>query len=514
MAGQDEALAILADPARYGGETPVRIDTHISSVFLAGDRARKLKRAVAFPFLDFSTPAKREAACRAELDVNRRWAPDLYLGVEPVSRGGEVLDWVVVMRRFDGAGLWDARAARGDLGPGDMRALADVLAAAHDAAEPAPAHGGIADLSWTEAGDREDLAKLFEPADVEALDAATRAEIARHRRLIEDRRRRGSVRRCHGDLHLRNICTVGGAPVPFDGIEFDDRISCIDTLFDLAFPLVDLARIGRRDLANALLARYLQRRPDEAGLALLPLFQSLRAAIMAKTRGFAALAQSDPAKAGNERDASRACFDLARRYLRERPAPGLVAVGGLSGSGKSGVAAHVAPGLGAAPGALVLRSDVERKRLAGVPPERRLAQDAYTKAASDAVYESLFARARTALAAGHSVVLDAVFADPVERTRASDLATRAGVPFAGLWLDCPEHVRVERTQRRVDDASDAGSDVALWQSGLDLGLIAWVRLDASVCPADVFAAACRALEAGQSAADHTGVMSPSRGRDS
>jgi uncharacterized protein len=508
MNRQDEALAILADPAFHGGVAPARIDTHISAVFLAGNRAYKLKRAVAFPFLDFSTLAKREAACRAELAVNRRWAPDLYLGVEPVKRvgTGEILDWVVVMRRFDGAGLWDARAARGDLDAHDMRLLADALAAAHDAAEPVPVHGGIADLDWTEAGDREDLAKLFGAAEVAALDEATRAEIARHRRLIEARRASGAVRRCHGDMHLRNICTVDGAPVPFDGIEFDDRISCIDTLFDLAFPLVDLARIGRRDLANALLARYVQRRPDEKGLALLALFQSLRAAIMAKTRGFSARAQADPARAEAERVASGACLELARHYLSERPAPRLVAVGGLSGTGKTGVAAHLAPFVGAAPGAVVLRSDVERKRLAGVAPEAKLAPDAYTKAASDAVYESLFARARTALAAGHSVVLDAVFADPAERLRAQAVAARLGARFDGLWLDCPEHVRVERTCARTGDASDAGADIALWQSSLDLGLIAWTRLDTTGRAEDVNAAARTAIEAGQSAKPHPGVF--------
>ncbi|MFY7781392.1 MAG: AAA family ATPase [Tagaea sp.] len=501
MAGQDEALAILADPAAHGGVAPQRIDTHISAVFLAGDRACKLKRAVAFPFLDFSTLERREAACRAELAVNRRWAPDLYLGVEPVTRSGvggagEILDWVVVMRRFDGAGLWDARAARGDLSPRDMRLLADVLAAAHEAADRTPAHGGIADLAWTEAGDRADLAKLFDPVAVEALDAATRAEIARHRRLIETRRRAGAVRRCHGDLHLRNICTIAGAPVPFDGIEFDDRIACIDTLFDLAFPLVDLARIGRYDLANALLARYAQVRPDEEALALLPLFQSLRAAIVAKTRGFAATAQSDPARAAAERAAAETCFALARDYLAHRPAPRLVAVGGLSGAGKSGVAAVVAPDLGVVPGAVVLRSDVERKRLAGAAPETKLPPDAYTKAASAAVYDSLFARARTALAAGHAVVLDAVFADPAERARAADVARASAVRFDGLWLDCPEHIRVERTGARSDDASDAGADVALWQSTLDLGALEWRRLDAGGKMDDVFAAARAALRRG------------------
>jgi predicted kinase len=315
---------------------------------------------------------------------------------------------------------WDLFAARDDLCARDMRALADAMAA-EPASDTAP-----------------ELAAIVDPD--------TRAEIARHRRLIEAR-----------------------------------RVEVGDPLFGVAAPLVDLARIGRRDLANALLARYLQRRPDEAGLALLPLFQTLRAA-----------ARGEP--------------DLARRYLAERPAPRLVAVGGLSGSGKSGVAAHIAPALGVAPGAVVLRSDVERKRLAGVAPEERLAQDAYTKHASEAVYDSLFARARAALTAGHSVVLDAVFADPAERARAGDLAARAGVRFDGFWLECPAELRAARTGARIDDASDAGPDVALWQSGLDLGLIDWTRLDASVGPSEIFAAARAAIEAGQSEAPRTGVI--------
>lgn len=504
--GQDRAIAILADPATHGGQTPSRIDTHISAVFLTAVRAYKLKRAVKFPFLDFSTLAAREKMCRAELAVNRAWAPELYLGVEKVTEAGiggpgEALDWVVVMRRFDGAGLWDARAARGELEPRDMRLLADVLARVHDAAQETPSHGGVDDLRWVEDGDADDLAKLFEKGAVLALDAATRAEIAHHRRLIETRRARGAVRRCHGDLHLRNICTIEGAPVPFDGIEFEDRVACVDTLYDLAFPLFDLIRVGRRDLANALFARYLQRRPDEAGLALLPLFLSLRAAIAAKTRGFSAASQMDETHARTEREIAARCFAWAQNFLAVRPKPVLVGVGGLSGAGKSAVAAGIAPGLGAAPGAVVLRTDVERKRLAGVEPEAKLPPESYTREASRAVYDGLYGRARAALAAGQSVVVDAVFADPVERHTMRDIALAAGVEFRGLWLDCPAHVRLARVAGRTDDASDAGVAVAAEQAVRELGEIDWRHLDAAAAPAQVISDACRAVDAGQSHAD-------------
>jgi len=504
--GQDRALAILADSATHGGDTPLRIDTHISAVFLTAARAYKLKRAVKFPFLDFSTPELREKMCGAELAVNRAWAPDLYLGVEKVTEAGiggsgDALDWVVVMRRFDGDGLWDTRASRGQLGSRDMRLLADVLARVHDAAQIVASRGGIDDLRWVEDGDAEDLGKLFDKSAVAALDLATRAEIARHRRLIEGRRTSGAVRRCHGDLHLRNICTIDGAPVPFDGIEFDDRVSCIDTLYDLAFPIFDLIRIGRRDLANATFARYLQRRADEAGLALLPLFLSLRAAIAAKTRGFSAANQKDETRARDERDIAAQCFALARSFLAERPKPILAAVGGLSGSGKSAVASGIAPLIGAAPGAVVLRTDVERKRLAGVEPEAKLPTESYTRQASRAVYESLYARARAALAAGHSVVVDAVFADPAERHTMRDIARAAGVEFRGLWLDCPAEIRLARVAGRTDDASDAGVAVAAGQMAQELGEIDWRHLDAAAAPAQVISEARRAVDTGQSHTD-------------
>ena len=486
---QAETLAFLSDPATYGNPPGGvrRIDTHISAVFLAGDLAYKLKRAVAFPYLDFSTAARRRAACEAELAVNRRTAPDLYLETRPIVRRKSGLafgdpdepeiDRVVVMRRFPDDGLWDARAAAGRIGPADVRELADAIATFHEAAERTPGRGGVADLAWTAAGNHADLSGLFPAAAVEALDRDTRAAIAHGASLVKHRAAEGAVRRCHGDLHLRNIATVGGRPVPFDAIEFDDRISCIDTLFDLAFLIVDWLRVGRADFACQTLSRYLGRRPDEAGLALLPLFLSLRAAIKAKTR----------AAAGADAEAA-ACFAMADRFLHP-PAPRLVAVGGLSGTGKSALAQALAPAIGASPGAVVLRSDVERKRLAGLPPEARLPRSAYTKAASRDVYASLHARAGAALVAGHSVLLDAVYADAEERADAERAAVAAGAPFDGIWLDCPEEVRLARVSRRIGDASDADGDIIREQSSRSRDAADWHRIDASRMPDDTSDAA-------------------------
>jgi hypothetical protein len=486
MDGQAATLAFLSDPASYGAPSlaVARIDTHLSAVFLAGDFAYKLKRAVKLPFVDFSTIEKRRAACAAELAVNRRTAAGLYLDIRAVRKSGdrltfdgegEIVDWVVAMRRFPDDALWDARAAAGRIAPDDVRDLADAVAAFHAAAETTPAHGGVADLDWTRTGNAADLARFFDAAACAALDAATAARIAAHADLIAARAAVGHERRCHGDLHLRNITTLGGKPVPFDAIEFDDRISCIDTLYDLAFLLVDWLRAGRGDFAAQTLSRYLQRRPDEAGLALLPLFMSLRAAVKAKTRAMAGALPE-----------ARICFDMAARFLSPPPAR-LVAIGGLSGTGKSALAAALAPAVGAAPGALVLRSDVERKRLAGAAPEERLPPSAYVKEASAAVYASLHARAQTALAAGHSVIVDAVYADAAERAGVAALAPPGG--FCGLWLSCPEPIRLARVRARTGDASDADAEVVRFQSRLGAEGGDWALIDAGGAPERTLAAA-------------------------
>jgi predicted kinase len=283
---------------------------------------------------------------------------------------------------------------------------------------------------------------------------------------------------------LRNIATIAGRPVPFDAIEFDDRISCIDTLFDLAFLLVDFLRVGRDDWACLTLSRYLGRRPDEAGLALLPLFLSLRAAIKAKTRAAAGAAVE-----------AQACFAMAGRLLEPRPAR-LVAVGGLSGTGKTALCLGLAVSMGAAPGAVVLRSDVERKRLAGLPPEAPLPKAAYTREASRAVYASLHARAQAALVAGHSVLLDAVYADPAERADARRVADAAGARFDGLWLECPEEIRLARVAGRRNDASDADGDIVREQSARGCTAGDWQSVDASRMPSDTLDAARAWLDRG------------------
>jgi len=496
VADQSEVAAWLSEPGTYGVgvETVERIDTHGAMVFLAGERAYKIKRAVRYPYMDFSTLERRRVACEREVALNRRTAPVLYLAAEPVVRkadgtlaiGGEgkAIEWLVIMRRFDQAGLCDRLAEAGKLTAELMRDLADEVAAFHEAAEPVfgdgAQHGGgahgmraVIEENAEEMGERPDLFP-----ETPALAADTLRTLERNAQLLDARLRAGLVRRCHGDLHLRNICVIDGRPVVFDCIEFNDEIACIDVLYDLAFLLMDLDHRGLREHANTVLNRYLQRRADVTGLAALPLFLSTRATVRAKVSVSMAAIQKDAAKAAGLESEARAYAAAARAYLRPEPAR-LVAVGGLSGTGKTSLARALAPEIGASPGALHLRSDVLRKTLAGVDELSPLPKESYTPETSARVYAGLLEGARDGLAAGRAVILDAVYARPAERAAVETMAKDMGVPFTGLWLKAPPRVLVERVTQRSKDASDATAPVVREQLEYDLGDMTWARIDAA-----------------------------------
>ena len=496
---QEEAIAFLGDPRTHGGQPVERIDTHAALVFLAGDRALKLKRAVRYPYLDYSTVAKRHAACVAELAINRRTAPTLYRGVVAIRReadgrlrldeeggeaAGDAIDWLVSMARFPDEALFDRMAERGGLTPVLMRRLAERIAAFHRDAAPRPDGGGVEALRAVADGNLEDLRAapdLF-PADAVArLAERTGDALDRLAPLLEARRRDGFVRHGHGDLHLRNIVLLDGEPTLFDAIEFDEALAVADVLYDLAFLLMDLDHRGLRPLGNAVLNRYLEEMEDYGGLAALPLFLSLRAAVRAKV---SAAALRLGGKAEGLAQEARRYLDQALAALDPAPAR-LVAVGGLSGTGKTKLAKGIAPDLGPSPGAVVLRSDVLRKRLCGVADTDRLPADGYAPAVTERVYDELYRRAAAVLAAGHAVVVDAVSARPDERRRIEGVAADAGVRFDGIWMEAPLSERVERVTNRRNDASDATADVVERQESYDLGTIDWTRLDSGRVAADV-----------------------------
>ena len=488
---QESVFASLTDPARHPHVH--RIDTHAASVFLEGDRALKIKRAIRFPFLDYSTLEKRKAACDEEIRINRPFAPQIYHRVVPITQGsdgsldvdgnGRPVEYAVEMARFDERQTIDLLAEAGPLDPDLVDAMAEAIAASHDIAPRAPAEPWIESIPGIIEGNTRAFreAACFPAGEVDDLGRASLSAFAGIRALLERRGSQGFMRRCHGDLHLANIVLIDHKPVLFDAIEFDATMASTDVLYDLAFPLMDLVRYGRQAAANALLNRYLGLTASENldALAALPLFMSLRAAI----RSHVLLARLGR----NSRDdtgvmgSARAYFELARLTIAP-PLPVLVAIGGLSGTGKSVAARALAPSVLPQPGAVVLRSDVLRKQLFEVGETDRLPESAYRPEITAQIYEILLQRAVRVLAQGHSVVVDAVFAHEAERAAAREAACRLKVRFAGLFLVADLATRQARVGRRESDASDATPEIAGRQEKYDIGAVDWAVIDASGTP--------------------------------
>ncbi|WP_137043534.1 AAA family ATPase [Pseudolabrys sp. FHR47] len=476
-----------------------RIDTHAASVFLSGDRALKVKRAVRFLFLDFSTLEKRKAACEAEIEVNKPYAPKIYRGVVAITREadstlaingkGTPVEYAVDMARFDETQTLDHVADRDDIGDALADRLGRAVARAHKIAPVKRDANFVVTLDEIIAQNDAELggsADLFEAEAVKALTTASRAALDRLRPLLETRERDGSVRRCHGDLHLGNLVLIDNEPMLFDAIEFNDKLAIIDRFYDLAFLLMDLIERDLAPAATIVLNRYITETGEDSdldALALLPLFMSLRAAIRAKVT--AARPKRDAALAQRARD----YFALAQRLIAPPP-PRLIAVGGLSGTGKSVLAraltAHAPP----LPGAVWLRSDVIRKRLLGKAETEKLPPEGYTADVTARVYEALGARAARVIAAGHSAIADAVFARAGER---ADIERAAPQNFHSLFLTADLETRLARVGGRSGDASDADAKIARAQEDYDLGDLRWTRVDASGSPEETLRKALREM---------------------
>jgi aminoglycoside phosphotransferase family enzyme/predicted kinase len=499
---QSGIIAFLSKGESYGvAEAVERIETHASIIFLAGDRAYKLKRAIRYPYLDYSSVALRRKACEAELALNRRTAPDLYLEVRAVecdangrlgfAIGGQPVDWLVVMRRFDQRCLLDRVAMDGRLSDAVLRAVVDSIRRFHAEAECTKDRGGASAIRRVI---DENLASMLQtpeliPAErARALHRTSVERLDRLASLLDARREQGWVRRCHGDLHLRNICLLDGRPTLFDCIEFSDDIACIDVLYDFAFLVMDLWDRGLQAQANLAFNRYFDMSDEPESVSLFPLFMSMRAAIRAHVSASAARLESS--SRSRERAAILQYLGLAEDSLKVMPKR-LLAIGGLSGSGKSTLARGIAPLMRPIPGARILRSDVVRKRLHDIDPEQRLPQSAYSPDTHIKVYGKIADIAGRTLEAGHSVIVDAAFVDPGERQTIARLA--CGCPFAGLWLEAPPDLLEARLDRRTGDASDATAAVMREQLTYQPGTITWHRIDASRQPTEILTSACERL---------------------
>lgn len=493
MDDQTAAIAFLSDPATHAADRPVQtIQTHISHIFLTGPLAFKLKRALRLPYADFSTPDLRLAACEKELALNRRTAPDLYQRIRRITTRaggglefdgpGRLVDAVVQMRRFEQRDLFDRMAQDGRLDAALMADTARRIAAFHQGApvietdRGAEAMAAVLDINLAGFA----AGKVFAPAQVQVLDGLCRQALARHAALLDRRAAQGRLRRCHGDLHLRNICLLDGRPRLFDCIEFNDELASCDMLYDLAFLLMDLCHRGLGDLGNLVMNRYLDITGDDEGFVLLPFFMAVRASVRAHV-----IATGAETGTGAEAEA-RAYHDLALSLLRPpslpQARPQLVAIGGRSGTGKTTIADMLAPRLGPAPGARVIESDRIRKALHGVPADSPLPEAAYRAQVSAHVYDQMIRRAELILSGGGMVVADAVFERASNRQDIADCAARAGAPFLGIWLQAPAEVLHSRVAARRGGPSDATTDILARQLRRDPGDITWQCLDAGRAP--------------------------------
>jgi len=482
---QAEVIAFLADPRTHGGQQVQHLSTHGAHIFLAGAHAYKIKRAVSYSFMDFSTLEKRHAALESEYALNHARAPQIYRGLRPIRRStrglsfegeGRILEWVLVMARFDQEAILDDMAQRQTLTAPQMRMLASEISAMHRSAPQVTRAEGQYFCRLVD-----DLATGLQNAGGELLktdDLATKLQQAATvlRAHLDQRAQSGFVRHAHGDLHLRNIIMIDGRPVPIDALEFDEQLASGDVYYDLAFLLMDLDHRELRPLAWQVLNRYVEIDDDIAGLKALPLFLATRAAIRARVSILAGAA--GPTQRDVRRAEAQSYVGLALSYLPPK-SPRFVAIGGLSGTGKSAAAIALAPTIAPAPGALVLRSDVVRKRLCGVDETVRLPADSYTAEVSQRVYAALEQSADRALEAGWSVIVDAVFARPEERDAITAIGRNRGTPLKGIWLEADIAVRRIRISARRNDASDATEAVVDSQETYKIGALEWRRVSAS-----------------------------------
>ena len=489
---QEEVVRALQDPAFYP-HRPERVEhvqTHISHVFLAGPYVYKLKKAVRFSFLDFSTPELRHHFCDEEVRLNRRLSPQVYLGVVPITheaRGplrlgasGETIDHLVWMRRLPAdrilVNLVRCGGARTDM----MDALASRLAAFHRSAPEGPEISLHADPArlvsrWESvvSGTAPFAGVLLAPEDHEILTDFGPAFIDAHETLLRARQRAGRIREGHGDLHAEHVCFVDapveaeGALPPlepgmyvFDCIEFSQPLRCNDVAYEIAFLAMDLDSLERPDLARSLVAAYVVAADDPDVPLLLPLYACHLASVRGMVEGLkSAEAEVEPTDREVAAVRARRHFTLAVRYAWTAGGPAVIACAGLSGTGKTTLAAELAR----TTGFVLLSTDTLRKRRAGLAPETpaRAAYGAglYTDEARAATYVALVAEVQAALEAGRGVIVDATFIRRADRDRLAEAARRQRRPY--VFLSCQADEAVVRTRLAAREEGHSVSD-ARW----------------------------------------------------
>ncbi|WP_431301091.1 AAA family ATPase [Tabrizicola sp. BL-A-41-H6] len=485
---QNDVIRFLQSGAAFSARGPVHhVQTHCAHVFLGGDVALKIKRAVRYDYLDQSTPDRRRALLERELALNKPAAPMIYRDLVAVTRAadgglalngvGAPVEWALRMHRFATDCEMTAVAASGRLTDSVAEALGQAVHRFHATCPVLQDKGDdlIRDIL-------DELGRVLTPLGGLAGSGLVGAFLEQSRQhqstlapMLRERSGAGHVKRVHGDLHLRNLLLIGGQPVLFDALEFDERLATCDVLYDLAFLLMDLCHRKLVRQANLAMTAYLlaAKGTEDRGLTALPLFMSVRAAIRAMV-----LLQTDQVTGQTGTSSVEAIQYMSQAVSYLAPSnPVLVAVGGMSGTGKTVLARDLAADMGPCPGAIHLRTDTERKvNTSGLD---------YSAVARASIYDRMFTRAANLLSAGKTVILDGTFLNETQRIAAETLASRAGVSFCGLWLTAPQSELVRRVTSRRGDASDADAGVVAAQASLpeasaDQGK--WQKIDASGSP--------------------------------
>ena len=476
-------LGTLLTPAAYPHPAPdIRfIETHISWVLLAGDFAYKIKRPVRYAFIDLTDPGHRERLCEEELRLNRRFAPELYLevcrvvnvgGEARIGAEGEVLEHAVRMRRFPATAELDQLLANNQITPGELAGFGHALARSHaglavaDAAAP---WGQPEKIQALMLGNLKECAEAAQPlglaGPVLALQGPLQRQLPGATAVIAARRAAGRIRECHGDLHCRNIVRLAGRLLAFDCLEYEPAFRWIDVADEIAFLASDLSSRGHLEHAHAFVAAYLEESGDYQACRLLRLYETHRALVRAKVAALSGAGLPEGERLQSlRREHVRLVAHAARSLGPHHPL--LILMHGLSGSGKTFLAKQLAPRLRA----IHIRSDIERKRHAGLGPMARtgseLGAGLYAPASSAALYTQLLRAAEDALAGGYTVIVDATCLTRVQRAPFAELAQRCGVPAHLLSCTAPEGVlrtRIAARKTSGADPSEADEAVLNWQ---------------------------------------------------
>ncbi|MCQ2965362.1 MAG: AAA family ATPase [Alphaproteobacteria bacterium] len=496
---QSSLIKALSVPETFGLKSNCKIlikETNISELFMTGDLVYKLKRGVKYPYVDYSTVEKRKKACENEKRLCDLWAPGLSHGVYPIRLtskgyrvgnvpplGGEIVDYLFVMKEFPEDMLFDRLTDRGDLDRFEMMDTAERIYEMHKSAKIVEDRDPVEIIKGriveNNAMIRCFVPSIFDAEDVDELENLQIKALNEVKDLLYKRGTEGKIRYCHGDLNLRNIAMYNGKVTLFNPIEFYDDLVKIDTLYDFAFLLVDMESKGLRRLVSILFNHYMSLSGDWDGVLALPLFLSCRAAVNAYV--FAERSSEIMDKPASNLMANRAYeqFVLAKRFLKQEK-PILVACGGLSGSGKSRISREAAPYIGNPIGAVILRDDVIRKNLLKIDLEDYIPTDTYTDDQENLVFKTICEQCVQILKNGQSVVVDALFHNEKQRELIEKIARDLHIKFQGIWVDAPIEIRKERVMKRLRNPSDVKSPEELdAQLNIDVGYINWEKIDTS-----------------------------------